>query len=846
MSLVDALLLDPHRDPREIWIAARTDGQRGDGSQADPYNGSSIPYPTIPITQITLTKDSDPYEATAITDGPHGFCEGDMVSVAGGEVITDPNNNYAGFANVNYHGTFRIKSVGSTHFTYQMLGRPYHTTAQASALNPLACWREREQFDVVMRSLSPNSTIHLGPGVFDTKGFAADNTVAGRWTFDAQGNHVVVPGSWAAQSGQRIIGSGIAITTLKLVGATARNSKYAAIGTSNKVNDEGYLDGFQASDFSVDCNAEGQYSPHVACAAIQLQRGGRHVRIRCVRAIRFGSRAPDYYVENFVFYISVPLSDAPGDLIDERRDGHDCVLEDCIAEQRSANVMSGNSILLIGGGDYGVIPYYARGCAIRNCYVNDEIVYGPIVAVEKISYESSNNTATVTTKWPHGHSKPGNLAVRGCGNNAFNGVFAVDGIDSANPETKLTYKPFPNAGPGGDQTGDIYIGGGVSSHTVAVLNPGGIQRLSGKTHELTTINPHKLTVNNAVRISGVRMTGAATPSLIYNGLFTITRVISATKLEFDLPQDPGANPNINYDFPIAIHVPSIATTVAGGTAAVAEGNRILHCGNAGPWQDTFSTLDLVARNNYGHDIHWGPSENLGDVQTHTYVSGTLSSVGKIATFNRGAAHGLSVGDGVFVEDAVVGGSFNNPYNGAFVVESVSPDSPSTWFTYTMAADPGVSPASGTPKSARIWQTRRLIIENNILELTFNAYFPYPYLYGQPAGLWIVGNPAFPPVYRHLGLVARGNIVRPNSDTPDLSATPFAISLGGIGRGIIESNITSLDSVYPAPFIYNNSGPLHFFNNQTIAGKLEQGFDNVETRQAPDLAANVEAALLLSF
>jgi len=39
MSLLDALLLDAQRI--NVWVAFRTDGQKGCGTQADPYNGSN-------------------------------------------------------------------------------------------------------------------------------------------------------------------------------------------------------------------------------------------------------------------------------------------------------------------------------------------------------------------------------------------------------------------------------------------------------------------------------------------------------------------------------------------------------------------------------------------------------------------------------------------------------------------------------------------------------------------------------------------------------------------------------------------------------------------------------------
>src|SRR6266480_3953398 len=39
MSLLDALLLDPYRI--NVWIAYRTDGVKGTGTQNDPYDGST-------------------------------------------------------------------------------------------------------------------------------------------------------------------------------------------------------------------------------------------------------------------------------------------------------------------------------------------------------------------------------------------------------------------------------------------------------------------------------------------------------------------------------------------------------------------------------------------------------------------------------------------------------------------------------------------------------------------------------------------------------------------------------------------------------------------------------------
>ncbi len=229
----------------------------------------------------------------------------------------------------------------------------------------------------------------------------------------------------------------------------------------------------------------------------------------------------------------------------------------------------------------------------------------------------------------------------------------------------------------------------------------------------------------------------------------------------------------------------------------------------------------------------GPFENLGDPPGYNFVAGTITSMGLIATVDQGAAHGFSDGDGVLVTGAIP-----SAYNGKFTVKSISPNT----FIYEMASDPGVSSAMGSPFAARIWQTRRLLIENNVIEL---AFLVYPYAFGQPSGLWVAGS-FIDPVYHHHALVVRDNIVRHNDNLFDPSGAPFAIVLSTIRRGVIESNTINLRSIYPAPIVYNNSAALKFFNNQTTAGNLEQGYDNVKMQRAPDLAVAVEDTMILAL
>ena len=61
MSLFDALLLDPYRI--NVWIAYRTDGVKGTGTQADPWDGSTNHAAAVTISGLTNAG----LEATATT-----------------------------------------------------------------------------------------------------------------------------------------------------------------------------------------------------------------------------------------------------------------------------------------------------------------------------------------------------------------------------------------------------------------------------------------------------------------------------------------------------------------------------------------------------------------------------------------------------------------------------------------------------------------------------------------------------------------------------------------------------------------------------------------------------------
>ncbi len=71
------------------------------------------------------------------------------------------------------------------------------------------------KFDALMSGMAPNTCVHLGPGPFETAGFFDGMTSA----------------YWRPKTGMRIVGSGIGVTTLKLVNNAASNQRVYAVAT---------------------------------------------------------------------------------------------------------------------------------------------------------------------------------------------------------------------------------------------------------------------------------------------------------------------------------------------------------------------------------------------------------------------------------------------------------------------------------------------------------------------------------------------------------------------------------------------------------------------------------------
>src|SRR5438046_1021967 len=122
--------------------------------------------------------------------------------------------------------------------------------------------------DKLMATFPPNTTVHLGPGMFVTNG-----------------NN----GGWAPKSGQRIVGAGFDETILKLINASSSADLTSAIGAPLIGSSApSFLNGFEVSDLTVDCNLAAQSSSTTVCGAISVS--GTHIYIHRIRVINFGTQ----------------------------------------------------------------------------------------------------------------------------------------------------------------------------------------------------------------------------------------------------------------------------------------------------------------------------------------------------------------------------------------------------------------------------------------------------------------------------------------------------------------------------------------------------------------------------
>ena len=301
MSLMDSLLLDPFA--LDVWVAPRTDGVLGSGTEEDPFNaswGSSPNFDAVrralPIPALSLNYDAGTHVAT-VAAAYHGYSVGDYVLIAGA-------------SDSAYNGVFQISSVSPpSYFTYTPTGTPVgsSTVGNCRLVGAIS----------VSRAINPPVGVRLGPGQIDTVGYSEGAPDP----YDAR----------RVRSGLKIVGSGIGVSTLRLVGGSVDNALYVAISGPY----DAYTDSFEASDLTVDCNVSGQVSSLVACGAFQVT--GKHTRLRRIRAINFGSQtSTDISIGKECFVMMLAKAHPILQFV-YNEESYDCIISDCIAEQPGLN-----------------------------------------------------------------------------------------------------------------------------------------------------------------------------------------------------------------------------------------------------------------------------------------------------------------------------------------------------------------------------------------------------------------------------------------------------------------------------------------------------------------------------
>ncbi len=426
MELLDAFLLDAAS--LNLWIAARTDGVVGTGTAQDPYNGTT--RQTKPIA-ITLSYLDDALQEARVSTAPfaHSFVAGDVVTISG---VTGP------FA-TNWNGTFGIYEISEFGFRYFM--KKAVPPAQPVPGSP-QCVRLTFPFDEIMRNAPEKIKMHIGPGVFQTRGFAVG---------DDRG--------WQPKTGQKIIGAGFDVTVLQLLGADLPDQHYHVVGMNIEPDGTEAIVPFQSfeiSDLTIDCNLDNQPARpdpgygNVACGAVRILGSG--TRIRNVKAINWGTKsfAQGCFVVSIIQASARPMSGGHPIVTETQDNG----IEDCICVQPSKNNVRETTVLHIGGlaNSTNHAQCFGRAAFIRKNFVDCQFLASVADGVIPTAFPSAfltssngtgiaENTGTFVGKRPHFRNNLDNFSYVRFYNpknpaSRWNGYFQV--IPSTTEDNKFT------------------------------------------------------------------------------------------------------------------------------------------------------------------------------------------------------------------------------------------------------------------------------------------------------------------------------------------------------------------------------------------------------------------------
>jgi len=237
------------------------------------------------------------------------------------------------------------------------------------------------KFDHIFRYLVGSGlTIRLGIGVFRT------------WGGDANSH----AGSWVPKSGQRIVGSGVHQTILRLIIRSAgswEDQGYTVIGADQDIS----LDNFEISDLTLDANVHRQplrtdadaTRPKIVCAGLQFLKA-KNTRIRRVRFINFGTQTPEKVLNtpNPYTHECFALTLGGG----KYGEGQNNLIEDCLFELPGHD--QGREVTCANLSD-------PQNGVLRTTRVDGMNSWGSYPPVPVVSATHTSGTTTARTRWPH-------------------------------------------------------------------------------------------------------------------------------------------------------------------------------------------------------------------------------------------------------------------------------------------------------------------------------------------------------------------------------------------------------------------------------------------------------------
>jgi hypothetical protein len=685
-----------------------------------------------------------------------------------------------------------------------------------------------DKFDALMAGFGAYTDIHIGPGVFETRG----------------NRDSVVAGGWYAKDGWRIGGSGIDITVLKLIDCPTDGDFYWIIG-NNRVGGQTGSNFVEVSDLTCDCNLRGT-TAKPANGAVGLR--GYYLACRRVRCVDWGTKL--YGRECFV--IALTAYRGAGTTLKLTP----TMVEECLVDSpyEGANAFAFNSSLITVGESGKTAPdlnNYDFNGTIRRCVIDGTLANGTRLAVPPLtamgtwgkgSLVEENLVINVDVGWWNDSWMIPNALIK---NNRFINVnFGV----LMNMGTAL----FQSYGQDSYARSYIVISAIASAGTVvSVTTAAGHGLVSGDWVDirLTGVSQfealHKVTVIDATHFTYViaSFTGSASVGdVVKMDSRAITSIVRGAYAGWGIVETA-----VKHGLLIGSIVQVGGVTGADATLYNVDYSLVIAV------TDTTFTYELngvaAADAPAGEKVWWDRSGFAPDPAT------PISSVGSVATVTTKEAHNYEVGDLIIVSGVQGGGTISN-YNGYFRITAVLTDHT---FKYQMAGT-----ASESTTHARYqnpWTVRHIQIENNYIEVTgpplnngdgavFGAGIQLHSQLGSTLQAYDQSLKAALAIYQNVNI--RGNVIRLFNDVAPANSINFGIALSHFGNAIVEDNVievTRLDIPGSDGRLFAwqptvPQGVARFHNNRTYEGKLVRCYEYLSGRYYDEPERTFESVQLL--